>query len=328
MTMAQVMILFYISSNNLKNQYGLTLLEMLVVVFILSAIALMTLSFTNNADDQFRFEDTRTRLGKIRIAAVGEPERTINGGPAISGFVADIGRLPNTDNLQELIEQGGLPVWTLDTASGVWAGWRGPYLASLIEQGGTRTYRDGWGNAGGAPKYGWNTFSATDTNGDGLTDTLQVVSYGSDGAPAGAGYAADYPPVTGNLAGRDDHQVNITVVKVRFHNPAAGAVLLPLANVTLLVRLHYPQNGTITSADSGTVTLLANSIGEGSSTLENFTFNKWVPWGVRALEIIDTATNTIYAPNATLDKIKLVTIIPRTQLPFSTDTDPMEWWLE
>lgn len=103
MTMAQVMILFYISSNNLKNQHGLTLLEMLVVVFILSAIALMTLSFTNNADDQFRYEDTRTRLLKINRAIVGSQEPVFESQSLLSGFVVDNGILPA--NLQGLVQK-------------------------------------------------------------------------------------------------------------------------------------------------------------------------------------------------------------------------------
>lgn len=347
MTMAQVMILFYISSNNLKNQHGLTLLEMLVVVFILSAIALMTLSFTNNADDQFRFEDTRTRLEKIRTAAVGEPGRTVNGGPAVSGFVADMGQLPN--DIRELIQPhptdpniscdgvGALRCWKPDpTIVDLWAGWRGPYISYLTEQSGSKTFRDGWGNAGAAPNYGWKTFLSTDTNADGLNDKLEVASLGSDGDSAAPEekYAMDYPDTSGNpsaddLVVLDDHQINIALVKVRFHNPASvPPATLPPADVTLLVRLYYPQNGTITSADSAAVPLLQNSVADGSSVSVDFTFNKWVPWGVRGLEVINTATNTIYNPNVGLDKIRLVTLVPRTQAPFSTDSDPMEWWLE
>lgn len=336
MTMAQVMILFYISSNRLKDQHGLTLLEMLVVVFILSAIALMTLSFTNNADDQFRFEDTRTRLEKIRIAAVGEPGRTINGGPAISGFVADMGRLPN--NLQEMIEQGSLPVWGFDTGVGLWAGWHGPYLSVMTEQqSGLKAYRDGWGNSSGA-NYGWKTFAADQNAG-----TLDVVSFGSDGALGGSVYAADYPPA-GFLIVRDDHQINLKgwPVTVKFQNPGDGTgPALPSVADTVRLRLYYPQDGgfgwpatwpaTSLERDNAAylslvATLSAGVVADGGFLDVPFSFgttDKFVPWGIRSLKVVLDADGTVYVP--TPNSSKLVALIPRVSIPTGMT---MEWRLE
>ena len=360
MTMAQVMILFYISSNRLKDQHGLTLLEMLVVVFILSAIALMTLSFTNNADDQFRFEDTRTRLEKIRTAIAGEPDRTINGGPAVSGFVVDIGRLPNNNALWELLQPhsdptiscggvGALPCWSFDSAVGLWAGWRGPYLTPLIEQGGTRTYRDGWGNPGViSNNYGWKTFSATDTNADTLNDKLEVASFGSDGdsvAPEDS-YARDYPDASSDLSAddlvvQDAHQINLKgwQVTVNFFNPPSGAASLPAVATTLRIRLYYPQNGSFNYPISWppptpdnqpylsmTQTLAAGEVLDNTSVSKTFSFgatDKFVPWGIRALALINDSDGTIFV--SAMNKTKIVTLAPRTQLAPITD---MEWRLE
>ena len=44
---------------------GFTLLELMLVVFILSALALTASAFVDNHDDQFRFEDTRRRVPSI-----------------------------------------------------------------------------------------------------------------------------------------------------------------------------------------------------------------------------------------------------------------------
>ncbi len=336
---------YYISLNSLKDQRGLTLLEMLVVVFILSAVALMTLSFTNNADEQFRFEDTRTRLGKIRTAAVGEPERTINGGPAISGFVADIGRLPN--DIRELIQPhptdpniscdgvGALPCWKSDpTVVELWAGWRGPYLSTFTEQSGLKAFRDGWGNAGGVPNYGW---SVTVNQAAG---TFSVVSLGSDGTSGGTNYAADYPS-SGNLAIQDDHQINIKgwSITVTFRNPVGGAGTdLTLGANTLRLRLYYPQEGNFSypatwppptpdtqpylslSGPATAVTVLEN--GSADISFSFGTTDKFVPWGVHALAVINDLDGTIYVPAP--NKTKLVTLVPRTQLASMT----MEWRLE
>lgn len=50
-----------------------------------------------------RYEQTASRLDSIRQAIIGNPKRTINGQPDISGFVSDMGRLPR--NLRELLDQ-------------------------------------------------------------------------------------------------------------------------------------------------------------------------------------------------------------------------------
>lgn len=295
------------------NQRGLTLLEMLVVVFILSAVALMTVSFTENADGQFRFEDTRSRLERIRLAVAGEPGRTVNGGPAVSGFAADVGRLPG--DIRELIEPGGLPLWGMDAATGLWAGWRGPYLPSVTESGGGRVFRDGWGNSGSPdiPDYGWVVGV------DPAEGTLTVQSRGADGAAGGAGYAADYPPAGSPLVVRDDHQLNLRgwQVTVSFNNPGDGSgPALPAADVNLRVRLHFPQDGGIVSADSAAVTLTAGLVADGSTFSLTFQFDpavdKWVPWGVRALGVVTAAGGSFPAPDP--NRKQIVTLIPRTQL--------------
>ncbi len=73
---------------------GLTLLEMLLVVFILSAVALGAVSLTDKVDSQGRFDDTSRRLNLLRDAIVGPRQFTSAGQRINSGFVNDLGTLP------------------------------------------------------------------------------------------------------------------------------------------------------------------------------------------------------------------------------------------
>jgi hypothetical protein len=57
---------------------------------------------TNSLSFQVRYEQTRERLERIREAILGNPRQIINGQQAVSGFVADMGRLPV--DLHELLE--------------------------------------------------------------------------------------------------------------------------------------------------------------------------------------------------------------------------------
>ena len=190
-------------------QAGLTLLELLLVVTILSAVAYMSLAVVDNGGNQTRFEDTRNRLALIRTAIIGDSSRSLNGQPEISGFVADMGRLPL--NLNELVSEpvdcdpdtaGNQPCsWGIDAATGLWRGWNGPYLPASA---GTGVFRDGWGNDDGGNNFGWLFDDA------GSPGALIVQSYGLDGAAGGSDvYEVDYPTV-GPLVAESDWRILVT----------------------------------------------------------------------------------------------------------------------
>jgi len=82
---------------------GFTLVELLVVMLVLVALSSITLDFTKDFAFQGRYEVTKDRYDKIKRAIIGRPDVLINGQPDISGFVADMGRLPR--NIQELLVQ-------------------------------------------------------------------------------------------------------------------------------------------------------------------------------------------------------------------------------
>lgn len=187
-----------------RPQQGMTLLELLVVIALMSVVGFMALSQVGDDLNQARYEDTRNRLEMIRKAIIGDTSRTLNGQPEIRGFVADMGRLPA--NLQELIEREfcsnpaldqaactgaetwtSMPAYAHDATAGLWAGWNGPYLNASPESDYPR-FRDGWGNDDGSNDFGW-VF-----NDSGGAGPLLVQSTGMDGTAGGSDYEADYPP--------------------------------------------------------------------------------------------------------------------------------------
>lgn len=181
-----------------SQQLGFTLLELLVVVSLLGLLSLTAVALFDNAGDQDRFEATRSRLASIRTAIIGDISRTLNGEPMLSGYVADMGRLPS--NIAELLSQnvGGVSQvawkgWDISGVSGtLYGGWRGPYLFGTPEASGT-TFRDGWGTASVSPTNyndGWNV-SLSGTAPD--HDAMDVQSLGSDGQLDGTDYAEDFP---------------------------------------------------------------------------------------------------------------------------------------
>lgn len=221
------------------NERGFTLLELLLVVTILSAVAWMSLAMVGNDADQVRFEDTRNRLQAIRRAIIGDTSRTINGQPEIRGYVADMGRLPA--NLNELIAQGTQPVYRNYTTYGLWAGWNGPYLRATEVVGSAR-FQDGWGNRDGSSNFGWKNYSTSAPTGD-----LTIQSYGRDGVAAGADpYDADFPPAGQPIIHGNEYLVKITGgLQANF-----GSGLPP---VDLCMALAFRSNGTIATMTSSRV---------------------------------------------------------------------------
>jgi len=88
--------------NSNKNA-GFTLVEMLMVILIIAATTKIVAVSMEDFGFAARYEHTISRLDTIRQAIIGNPKRTVNGQPDISGFVVDMGRLPR--NLRELLDQ-------------------------------------------------------------------------------------------------------------------------------------------------------------------------------------------------------------------------------
>lgn len=229
---------------------GFTLIEMTVVLLLITLLASVAIRETSGLSFQVRYEQTRERLERIREAILGNPRQIINGQQAVSGFVADMGRLPTC--LRELVENYNcltdLPnaTWTNAGApSNLNAGWHGPYLNVSGNPTSPDAFTDGWGrpaqgycsdithtneeacvtSANWTPpakdnNYGWYYDTATYANG------LRIQSYGKDHVYAGSDYNADYPaPASQPEVKSDDWQISLANgISVQFQAPLFSGV--------------------------------------------------------------------------------------------------------
>lgn len=203
------------------NLQGFTLLEMLVVIGLLGVVAMAATTLIIDTGEEKRKDATEKNWDAIRKAIVGDSTLSLNGSPNLSGYVADMGRLPN--NIKELISQGAQPNWTefnIDpsgTAVGLsgtlHAGWRGPYLYTA----GSAEFRDGWRNkdadaAEDAVNFGWNVILADDTGTQVFTGvsatSIAVQSLADGNQVGGAEYGVDFPQAGVNAVNDDDWQAN------------------------------------------------------------------------------------------------------------------------
>ena len=84
-------------------QSGFTLLELVLVMFIIALVASTPLLFIDEQDQQLRYEETKQKLDQIRKALYREMSYT--GSPVLSGFIVNNGHLPSTDaDLNQLID--------------------------------------------------------------------------------------------------------------------------------------------------------------------------------------------------------------------------------
>ncbi len=232
---------YSITSIRFKQQ-GFTLLEMILVLFLVGLMATTTLMLTEGVEDQAKYDETKRRMQLIRKAIVGDPTRTINGSPEISGFASDMGRLPGC--IRELLEARNcaddedLVLWFQDPDSQVWSGWRGPYLQVMPERDGSLHFRDGYGNQGidavdDASDWGWIFIESS--------GEISLRSRGFD-----INDSADN--INSNqLVRSSDYQVflgsNWQTISVRFYKSTTTNI--SIAANSLRVRLNYPENGVL-----------------------------------------------------------------------------------
>ena len=331
-----------------KLTLGFTLVELLLVIFLLSSLALITTLFVDNADEQYRFETTKTCLEQIRRAIIGDTSRTLNGQPEISGFVADMGRLPAC--LRELIEgkcadSDPNPVaWKrlpFSAPPGIlgelYGGWRGPYLEASSEGGGLQAFRDGWGNQGqlntptandfDGRQFGWR-FQLKDQDGNDTADldaaeSLLLQSLGADFAAGSLDsenpYHADYPS-TGNLVNLPDWAMDISGLV--FQLQINGVVTADQAGMKL--RIYYLRDDPAVAGIDVAYTDYFESIDfsmiAGDSPLLDVSFPDTnpllLPTG-KHMAVLVCADNTAYDGECGASNTPpfTFTFLPRSQLP-------------
>jgi prepilin-type N-terminal cleavage/methylation domain-containing protein len=116
---------------------GVTLLELLVVLMILSLILTAAVKTWDVTLERGRSESTTRKLNQLVTAIAGDQNYVVAGHRVDFGFVGDVGRLPNS--LSELVNP--LPITPPESSR-----WRGPYLRSTFNESPDGYRTDGWGD--------------------------------------------------------------------------------------------------------------------------------------------------------------------------------------
>jgi len=299
-----------------RAQAGFSLLEMLIAVGILSAAAYVALDTVESDRGQMRFDLTETRLKMIRRAIVGDPDLAVNGGPVVSGFAADVGRLP--DCLEELVTRmpdcdgngiEEIPAYA-ELVPGLNVGWRGPYLTA-----GPGGMFDAWGNVDDTdgsldpdPNFGWQVDNPPEPPPPPPDPPIliTVVSLARDrdsGAIVPDSFDEDQAMVP---SVEEDFRVSLSAAAISVEVTATTAKNLCIA--LLAPNPADPADWLLIPADdNGDGTPASRSIAAGDTDTLTFSAPDKVAHGPRPLLIYD-ADNTTH-------------VVPSTCLAASTDED-------
>ncbi len=189
-----------------RYQKGMTLVELLVVIFILAALAGTTVSLVGVIDDRERHTMTTKRLGEIRAATLGPDIIAPNGNYMTGGFLQDMGYLPRSD--EDLMKRpSGVSERAYSEDWRTWYGWAGPYISAppLRKDDTTQKPYDGWGN----DFYGWPTGGAQPG------DDFAVRSHGADTGEAGDDIPhSSQPLIRGNEWVADIGEIRATIINM------------------------------------------------------------------------------------------------------------------
>lgn len=266
---------------------GLTLVELVVVMAILVILASIAIRSTEGVLDQSRYEATQSGLRTIEEAILGPIGlRQLDNAPLITGFVADVGRLPVLQGadprtqLQELWIQGALPTFNFCRAPApdddirLACGWKGPYLRLGV---GEDELFDGWGFP----------FALT---ADGINQIQSIRSRGADNIDGG-GTPYD-----------QDITLSLSLVTVS-GNIFDGDISTPLTDPGVTIQLFRPD------PDGADPTVLAIvDDGEAPDIPQTFVFNN-VPIGLRAIRAklgARVGTVFVYVPRGGLANVALI----------------------
>lgn len=299
---------------------GFTLVELLLVIIILGSLALATTFLVDGLNVQSRYDDTKSRLQQIRRAVLGDASRLLNNQSELSGYIADMGRLPA--NLKELIDIGAQPAWTLNelldadispVTIQIYSGWHGPYLETLPESDGVRRFRDGWNNGDLSDvNYGWN-YDLPDVSGVLAVTVQSLGANGQQDAAPDEPYDADYPASGVNLIEANDYTVNLDGLAIQLNKPISSE-----PTEDLILRLYLIDEGAITSIESDPIDKAA-LIGVQSFT-NTFPIGPFFIGQYAAVLLCNTSPMVLYDGNC--DTVRDVNhqpyyfkLVPRTHLP-------------
>jgi hypothetical protein len=293
-----------------------TLLGLVFLLFLLALVASSAALLPSlQADDEVD-RLNRERLDALKEAICGNLDSdTAILSPVVSGYVADMGRLPL--NLNELLVQGSQPSWTVDVQTsgktqtpGNAYGWRGPYLSVIPDANGLTgailpRFRDAWGTINSVPasddaNFGWSlpgSSSIATINAQGR-GSLTLTSFGRDGASGGSGYDADLSTTITD----SDYNVDISGLSVTFsftelvqkqdYNSQLKGRTIRLAFVTAVNASMAMNNAAIYDLCSNSLNLGNGANNSNTTYTLSFSGNnsqgltKRAPWGRRYLSLL------------------------------------------
>ncbi len=229
----------------MKQQHGLTLIEILMVLSLVGILTAVSLTAMDTVAEDAAFEKTYGKMLQMRTALIGDLDTDKQGLREFYGYLGDIGALPSAiDGLQALISQpAGIASWSVNSTSKTGMGWKGPYLKASP---GVNWLRDAWGR---------------DIIYD-VSSTPYILSYGSDGVAGGTGHAADIRMNLGPTLTTSTVYGVINRNSVRYSEDA-------------VVELYHPDGTGNLTTKTATVTAANNGY---------FSFSN-VPFGVRGLKV-------------------------------------------
>lgn len=262
------------------NRHGFTLIELAIVLAIIAVLTHLAVSETGRWRSSRLREASNRGLAEIRESVLGSDfERDADGVRIRSGFLADMGRLPqamtNAEGRLTLAELWSCPspadayavrpatadnLLTNDAAeadSDVWVpcGWRGPYLR--LSLGRTRLL-DGWGNAYEVPddaRFRTRLLAASNHVITAAGTPVALVRHlGADGIPDSVQAPGSAGDADLSVALDEAAEASLTVTVSAYSSdgvPAAGTF-------TSTARVYGPRGGRIQvckATGSGTVSL-------------------------------------------------------------------------
>jgi len=220
------------TTNTNRQDRGVTLLELLVVLMILSIVLTAAVKTWDVTLERGRAQTTASKLDQLVKVIVGDPDYIVAGQRADFGFVGDMGRVPNS--LRELV-----------VAPSGSTTWRGPYIHSTFNQSVDGYRIDGWGDT---IIYGREYYNNT--------DSLFVRSYGGrGGADRSRWQTLNFPYTDTALTQR---QVTGRIVDMRGNSPDTTGINQLLR---LYVTLYWPRDGKLDSLTQTGLALVYGGFG-------------------------------------------------------------------
>jgi prepilin-type N-terminal cleavage/methylation domain-containing protein len=253
---------------------GFTLIELMMVLTIMAVVSTVLLKSMSGLQDQSRYDQTVERVNQIKKAIVNT--QTINGVTVVTGFVADMGRLPN--NLRELVDNSlaSNPLWangicsastyttqiSCTTNGASWTpynanlnvGWNGPYIQISNDPSKPDAFTDGWGKTSTDNNYGW-TYSNNTQN------YITLQSKGSDGSTANTNlvsdpFEAEYPVNPATVIQTLDWQfLSNTPITINLHKDSTLCTFNIINPASVLNPITAPFTETITISNTQPLTI-------------------------------------------------------------------------